>query len=72
MSLACERPAKNSTPRPASTRDRQTARPNTGFMIPTAIRSISRNMDGRFDAARVNRCGGSEFVYAEIAKEFNG
>ena len=39
-------------------------------MIPTAIRSISRNMDGRFDAAKANRCGESEFVDAENTREY--
>ena len=47
--------AKNSTLQPASTKDRQTARPNTGCMIRTVIRSISRNMDGRFKAKKANR-----------------
>src|SRR5262245_34427455 len=41
----------------ASTKDRQTARPNTGFMILMAIRSISPNMAGRFDAIRANASG---------------
>ena len=57
MSLACAKHAKNSMPRPASTKDRQTARPNTGFMILTVIRSISRNMAGRFDGIRASASG---------------
>ena len=62
MSPACARHVKNSMPRPASTKDRQTVKPNTGFMILTAIRSISHNMAGRFNAIRANRFGVSEFV----------
>src|SRR5215510_8554521 len=62
MLLACAKYAKNSMPRPASTKDRPTARPNTGFMILTAIRSISHNMDGRFDATRATLSGPSELV----------